>query len=333
MKKISLIFIIMFVFSAGCTNKEKMTDYFPYYENTTLHYEGTGNEYASYVAYTDYLDTGRIQMRINNGGTEMTKVYEITDNKISLIYQEEEFYHREKLIDRVYSNEEILLMEPLKKGTQWILPDGRTRAITATRINIDTPIGEFKAIEVTTINTDSISKDYYAAGIGHIKSVFIAKDYEVSSSLETIDPQTSWDQVIKVYYPNINDERFYFIDQNISFHTNDSIEDAFEYLLKTDPPEGFGALLGNNVEIMSIDRLKDNSVHIDFSKEFIREMNAGANFEGMILQSVVNTIGDYYRVEQVLLTIEGAPYSSGHFEFAEGEKLSVDHTNIQEVIK
>ena len=65
-------------------------------------------------------------------------------------------------------------------------------------------------------------------------------------------------------------------------------------------------------------------VYIDFSKEFIDEMNAGAGYEGLILQSITNTMGSYYVVDEVYITVEGKPYESGHILLKKDETLKVN---------
>ena len=64
------------------------------------------------------------------------------------------------------------------------------------------------------------------------------------------------------------------------------------------------------------------------SDDFITEMNAGASFENLILQSLTNTLGNYYGVQEVYLTIDGGPYESGHIKIEEGEPLLVDYDNV-----
>ncbi|HWQ42407.1 MAG TPA: GerMN domain-containing protein, partial [Desulfosporosinus sp.] len=76
---------------------------------------------------------------------------------------------------------------------------------------------------------------------------------------------------------------------------------------------------------------KDNSVYIDFSKELLSEMNAGSGYESLILQSITNTIGTYYGVDKVSITIEGNPYVSGHVAMKKGELFTVDLTNSVEL--
>ncbi len=59
-------------------------------------------------------------------------------------------------------------------------------------------------------------------------------------------------------------------------------------------------------------------------------MNAGSSLETEILKSIVNTLGKFYDVEKVYITIEGAPYESGHFGIKPGESFQVDDSNIEE---
>jgi len=69
-------------------------------------------------------------------------------------------------------------------------------------------------------------------------------------------------------------------------------------------------------------------VTVDFSKEFISGMNAGAAAEGAILQSIANTAGSLYGASQVIITIGGQLYESGHIAFKQGEAIAVDYYNV-----
>ena len=59
-------------------------------------------------------------------------------------------------------------------------------------------------------------------------------------------------------------------------------------------------------------------------------MNAGSGFEYEILRSITNTLGDYYGVDKVYISIEGRPYASGHYEIGEDEFFEVDKEGIKE---
>ncbi|HWT26362.1 MAG TPA: hypothetical protein VN131_00350, partial [Mobilitalea sp.] len=111
-----------------------LEDYYPIQPDTEYVYEGTGNEYATYQMFIDFIDhsVNRIQTRANNGGSETVRVIEVKNDKISIVRQVIECYYRDNLINKAAEagKYEILLMKPLVKGTEWLLPDGRKRYIS-----------------------------------------------------------------------------------------------------------------------------------------------------------------------------------------------------------
>ncbi|MDD3854047.1 MAG: hypothetical protein PHD40_10415, partial [Syntrophomonadaceae bacterium] len=127
----------------------KVADYFPIKDNAKYIYEGIGNEYASNQVIPDYTSENKVQQRIDNGGSVLVNVCEVNDGKLTRVFFRGEVYYRENFLDKKKDEQEILLMEPLKKGTTWDLPDGRKRSITSVNTEIETPMGKFKTIEVS----------------------------------------------------------------------------------------------------------------------------------------------------------------------------------------
>lgn len=302
-------------------------DYYTIDPDTEYVYEGSGMEYASYNIFLDYYDenTKRYQTRTDNGGTVSGKVIEIKDGKLSLLHSEAEFYYRDNILNNNYKNSaEILLMEPLVKGTEWTLADKSKRYISELNVKIETNLGTYEALEVTTEYEDSITKDYYAPGVGFIKSIFKSKDnYEVTSTLKAMN-KTPLVQEISLFYPN-QDEKINVYKEPISFHTNDVTRLVLEKAIKEKVIKNEELpLMGINTKINSMYLGKDMIVYVDFSKEFIDEMNAGAAYESRILQSITNTLGNYYSVDEVYIMVEGKPYESGHILLKKGETLKVN---------
>lgn len=315
-------------------NVLRIDDYFPLVGDTEYVYTGEGNEFASYYRVTDFLDQEkkRIQTRSNNGGTETVRVLEIKDGKLSVIEMINECYYRENIMMNatVDNQAEVLLMEPLVEGTEWTLPDGRRRLITSTQTNIDTPYGNYKAIEVTTEDEDGVSKDYYAYQVGLVKSVFASEDLEVFSSLSKINTNVPYTQTIDIYYPNV-DENIYVEQLELAFHTGDDTKAVLqEALSKKANNDTNLAIASINTKINSLYLGDDNIVYVDFSPELISDMNVGAGYEALILQCIVNTLGQYYGVQDVSITVEGKKYESGHILMKEGETLRV---NMDKVIR
>ncbi|MFA6807882.1 MAG: GerMN domain-containing protein [Eubacteriales bacterium] len=338
MKKIlfivSLLFLVIFV--SGCTTQKELTinDYYPFKENVRYVYEGIGNEYAGNDVFVDYVEDNRIQLRSNNGGTEETKVLENKDGQLTMLLSRAECYYRENLIQSAQSpgsEVEILLKEPLKQGTTWTLADNRKRTITNIGVEITTPLGKYETLEVTTEGEGYKTLDYYAINVGLVKSVYVADELEVSTSLSKIETNVPLTQTVKFYYPNVNEDKLYFVNKQLSFNTNDITRDFIEKEYKELPIGDVGKVLGPNVTIKSLYLNQDNVVYVDFTDELVSEMNAGSGYESMILQSITNTLGTYYGVDKVYITIEGSPYSSGHIIMEKGEPFIVNLENCVEL--
>lgn len=340
-KKIILILItsalILFT-SCGTKIPKKITekpqkintiDYFPFIENIHMSYEGKGNEFAEKELYVDFIKDNKMQLRVKNPGTELVELYSISNGELKLISSYGEFYHRDDITNLAANRNELLLKEPLKKGTSWILLDGRKRYISGIDVNVKTPSGNYKALEVTTEGKDFILKDYYVLKIGHVKSVYTSNDYEVETSLKKIEYNIPLIQKIKVYYPDFSKNLLLYMEKEINLKTNEEIKGKLEYLLKNPPSSDLTPLISKNTKINSIKfNIEENIVNVDFSSEFVTEMNAGTTLEALILQGITNTLGDYYNSVKVSITIDGKPYSSGHIAMGPNEYFKVDYNSV-----
>ena len=313
------------------TETAKIKDYYPLKENVRYVYEGQGNEYASYDVYIDYISGQKVQQRINNGGTVTARIIEMKEGKLVQAYSREESNYRENLLNSPSQGEEVMLMEPLKKGTSWKLEDSRTRTITNLSAEVSTPSGKYEAIEVSTEGPHGQTLDYYVKGMGLVHSVFRAEGMEVRSSLSKIEENVPFVQTVLFFYPNINEDQMYYTNKEVVFHTNDITKIELEKAYKENVPETMNSVLTKNTKIKSLYLNKDNHLYIDLNQAFLTELVAGSGVEAMILQSMVNTFGHYYGVKKVMLTIENKPYSSGHISMNKGEFFTV--TPIEEAKK
>jgi spore germination protein GerM len=306
----------------------RIKDYLPTAKDVKFIYEGSGNEYASYTTWVDYLKDDRVQVRTNNGGTETVEVIKYEKGELKVVFSQDETYYREDLTAKASNKNEILLKEPLVKGTSWKLKDGSKRYISNNNVEITTPSGSYKTIEVTTENKNYKNLDYYAPNVGLVKTIYKSKDMEVSSTLSKIEKNSHLVQEVKFYYPNMNDGAIYFANRKVSFKTNDITKITIEKNLKELPKGDLGKVLTKNVKIKSLYLGKEKMVYVDFSKELVSEMNAGAGYEVMILDCITNTLGEYYGVDKVYITVENKPYSSGHIEKEKGEYFEVNTKGV-----
>jgi predicted DNA binding CopG/RHH family protein len=339
MRKLLSIMLISALLLAACNkgnvdgepnnipNTLKIEDFFPLTENAKYTYNGEGNEFASYTVYIDYVTDNRIQTRTNNGASEIVRVLEINNGQLTELFSRAETYFRENFTDDEYTGGKVLLKEPLKEGNSWSLDENSTTTITGISKEVVTPQGNFETIEVTTENSQGTTIEYYAKDKGLVKSITKGEGYEVSSTLADIENNVPLVQTVTLFYPDIDGINLNTVDVQVSFNTNDEPKDVIEQMVKD---LSFYEMLSKNTKINELYfNEKENSVHVDLSKEFVTEMNAGAAFEGLILQSVANTLGTYYGVQNIFLTIDGGPYESGHILLEEGEPLTADYSNIK----
>ena len=303
---------------------------YPFESDTHRIYAGEGNEYVSYDVYVDFVNEERIQLRENNGGTEIVRVLEKKDGTLKEVIFEPETYYKENFLSKDANTDRILLMEPIAEGTTWKSGE-ETSTITAVSKEVATPYGTFDAVEVTRVTKsdsgDYTNIDYYAENMGLIKTLNIGEDYEVSSSLEKIEENVSMNEVVNFYYPNAMDERIFLYRKEIAFTTNDIPRMLLIEAYKDLPKEAAPVLTsGTKVNYLYLNQ--DGMVYVDLSREFLTEMNAGAGYESLILQSLANTFGDYYATDKVLLTIDGETYESGHILLREFEPLEVNYDSI-----
>ncbi|MFZ5973783.1 MAG: GerMN domain-containing protein [Bacillota bacterium] len=324
--------------SPGATTAKTMAaDYFAFKKDACMTYKGTGNEFAPYKAYVDYVKDGVVQTRQVNAGTTTVYVYKIVDGVIKKVYSKGEVYYKYDFTS-LSNMDEILIKEPIQIGNSWKLKDGSVRSITALERQINTPSGSYKALEITTKRKDSTQKDYYAKGIGLVKTVFSMGDEAsaVTSELEKTEIGVPYKTMVRFYFPDFAKDRLVYEDREIELKTDDDIKSKLEEELKK-VPEGITGLtktISDSVKILGIS-LDDKKgiITVDFSSDFIKGMNAGAALEGMLLKSITNTIGHCFQVSKVVITAEGKRYESGHFALKKGEYFTVSDDKTVQYIK
>jgi hypothetical protein len=242
------------------------------------------------------------------------------NDRLSVLYSRGETYFRQNFLKDQHEGGKILLKAPLKEGNSWDYDENTKAVITGLSKEVVTPLGNYEAVEVTLESDKGKTVNYYAKDVGLVKTVSSGEGYEVSSTLSSVEKNVPLIQTITLFYPNA-EASIDAVDVQIEFNTNDEPLDVIEKVVKD---LSLHELLSPNTKINELYfNEEENSVHIDLSEDFIREMNAGASFEAAMLQSLANTLGNYYGVGEVYLTIDGGPYESGHILIREGEPLTV----------
>lgn len=312
------------------TSKITAADFFPIRDNTKHSYEGYGNEYASYVIWSDYTSSDRIQYRMDNGGVTIAEVIEIGSDSVQRIFYSADTWARESYLDEAVdaNSSEVLLMNPIKEGTTWVLRDGAKRTITKLNYAVTTPLGTYETIEVETQYQSDLTRQYYAKDVGLIKTEYIMGNESVTSVLSAIDGAASYKHNITFFFPLLDQEKIIGISHEVTFQTNDNTTQIIEQAYRSLMEETMPSVLSSNTHIESIKMIENDMVLVDISKAYYEELSAGSLAEGLIIQSFVNTIGQYYQVNEVIVTVGGKPYATGHFEMKENEPFRVDMTRV-----
>jgi hypothetical protein len=309
-------------------------DFFPIQKDVSMLYEGHGNEFAEFKTQVDYVKDHIVQIKHINPGTESISVYQVTNDGVKRVFfLGETYYNWDYTKER--NRNEIILPSTIKDGTTWTLPSGATKTITSLSKEVEVPFGSFSALEITTKDEYSTTKEYYAKDIGLIQTIFIPNEdpkNTISSLLSQVLRGEPSKKSITVFFPDFNRDRLVYVNREVQWKTNTDIAPILEQELKKVPQNSnLTPSMPANAKILGLE--KDTSkgrVIVDFSKEFISEMNAGAALETMLLQSVANTVGTYFQSNLVGITIEGAPYHSGHIFLKAEDGLPVDTENIEE---
>lgn len=133
-----------------------------------------------------------------------------------------------------------------------------------------------------------------------------------------------FDQVnyyIKTDVPASKDEKLNYIVDSLKNLPNN---DFLEYIENQEFTP-----LPSYVSINSAEFL-DNLIKVDFNRNFTE--NLGSSGETAVLESLVNTIGYNFSVNNVIITFNGENYSSGHISMEDNEPFVVNKEKSIELV-
>ena len=300
--------------------KLTIKDYLPFKKDTLYEYKGEGNEFAAQSSYLEFIDGNKAQMKIFNSGTNVIKILEYRENELIESFVEGETYYIENKIDTEMKDESIILKEPLVVGTEW-KSNGNKKTIKAVDKILDLPYGKLKALEVVTDLGESRKQyDYYSKNLGHVATIYKDGDFEVKTLLNKIH-KGAIDKKLKYYYPLDDGTGMIYKDRKLSFKTNNDMKKLIEKFMEDPENQTLVPLISKDTEIKDISLDKTNNVlYVNFNKELLNYTTGmGSFFEGEIIQGIVNTLGEYYLTDKVVISVEDKLYESGHFILEEGD--------------
>lgn len=308
---------------------QDLSAWIPRLDNVVYRYEGTGIEYTTFTSTPQFNQENYYQVVKDNGGTILAEVFEYTGNEIVRVFSRPETYFIDNFSsigipenDRL---EEIVLMQPIAVGTSWTAGEAEYE-ITSVNAKVEVPAGNYDTIEVTATFEDSVVKRYYAEDVGLVSEVTDTNDETVESNLEAIQTETAETLPITVYVPDDQAMGIDTVDAELSLYTNEAARIAISDLLRgdnADYPDIF--ILPEGAELNYLFLNDSNIVEADITSEYISNMNVGSSGESLFLHSLANTLLDYYGAEELLLTVDGEPYSGGHILLREGETISFNN--------
>ncbi|MGL6174945.1 MAG: GerMN domain-containing protein [Cellulosilyticaceae bacterium] len=306
-----------------------LTTYFPVIKDTvwTFREESTNSEIKLSI---DFMKGNAFQLKIKDKEKVQARVYVQEDGAIYEVAMIEDAQIKQDYTNFRQYKQAILKM-PLEKGNSWKLDDERVSTITDTDVMIETPFGAIKAVEVTTKGNGVTEKNYYGEKIGPIKNVYKDNGGRITSELTQFENNKPVEQEVKVFIANQNTAVFKYIIQEVVVHTNEEPKHFLTDLLKKSIGEEYVVPIPKDAVIENIYMDQEqNKLYVDMSKEYY-EMNYGSSVEKLAIQSLVKTVGNYYNVKKVVLTVGGEPYKSEDMEFKEGEGITVDTDKIIEL--
>lgn len=305
---------------------QDLAAWMPRLNNVVYSYEGVGNEFASFTWNPQFNAEDYYQLVLNNGGTVMAEVYEYANDEVVRTFTRPETYFRDNFteIGSVVSasDAEVVLRTPIAVGTSWTNGDV-TYEITAVAEEITVPLDTYETIEVTLTYPDTIIRRYYAEDVGLVYEVSETEDLMIESKLSDIQTNTPEVLHLTVYQ---GDDQALGLDQleaEITLETNDPARLALQELFRGEAA-GYGEvfLLPEATEINYLFINNAGVVEVDLSSEYVTNMNAGSAGEVLFLAGLTNTLLRYYGAEELLLTIDGGNYESGHIILEAGETLT-----------
>ncbi|MBE6011219.1 MAG: hypothetical protein E7234_01525 [Lachnospiraceae bacterium] len=310
-----------------------VAEYFPIKENSLYIYTGSV-ESANQETYPIFIEGNKLQRRTSAGGFISTEILSVENSEVKLIYTNATSNGFENFLNKANPAEVVILKEPLQLNATWernfVSNDSTagefkgTSKITDVNVSVTTPAGEFETLVVTTeFETGNLDVEYYAKGIGLVKREYInitrtEKGQELSRETVTVElseikEDTACEFEFTVYYPDDQVNGLLSETRKFQLKTNEDIRPLLEGMLKK-PSEGPSSpIITENTKINTISVDSEASeVHLDLSKEFVDEMNAGSGYEALIQESLKNIFTDFYRASSLKLTIEGEDYIPKH---------------------
>jgi hypothetical protein len=288
---------------------ESIAEYFFVKSNTCYQYESSIPDLNQQV-YVTYTGNDRIQRWVSAQKMSSTEVIEYKNGELKLIFGEPTFYYMENLLSVEPTLGFIILKEPLQVGQKWA-PDEYTQVeITSMNSPVSTSSGDYEAMEISSTSTDGrVQREYYAKNVGLVKTEYTSSEGSLYDfSLKSIESATL--DFPAYFYPigdGEKEERF------IRFTTDSDLAELISDEMHI-PLEGGLSLLPEGVRINSLD--VDRTVG-GIAADLSSTLESFGTLEEQAVQAIADTLGNFYDISKVKLTVSGASYKPSGDGFIE----------------
>ena len=289
--------------------EESLKDYVLSLENKTLIYEG-GHEFAEMTEWLEYHEDNRFQVSSLSTAVGLTRVYEVTDDQVKVIFEEATDGLRFNYLDTdEQDNSYVLLQGPIEVGTTWEDRD-QTHTITAVGEEVTVPAGTYQTIVVSTEDTTL----YYAKEVGLVKMVVDIDDFGFTQELvQIMDGPTTYGLDLW----NLSEDGVNLTHEmtSLTLDTNDNLREGLARIFIDAGlfPEG------TKIQSLYVNET-DGDLYLDVSSDIYRE-GLGPMAESNMVQAVVNTLTGYFHKDRMYFWVDGEAYNSHELTYKKGVPL------------
>lgn len=283
----------------------ELSNYLPY---VAYQLKQFSNESGSYTTYVDFFDENKRVMQVREivGATNYVNIYEWSEQAIQLTARHENIALFENLTQDVSSTPDAnltLLSAPVAVGTTWSYDGTHTSQIVGLYESLT--LGEQQYTEVVEVSTPFEAYDlrqYYASGDGLILTRYV-DNVEVSTGEQFWQVTGNSHQVMMILnrdvaQPQTEGEYLLSLEKvPFAYQTNDSLARAFQRLF-TDL-----GWITDDIVVNSLTVDEAGVANLDFSAGVVAAFNQHPSTETSIIPAIVATVGHYFNVTQVRLTV------------------------------
>ena len=316
----------------------EIMEFFPFRANTLFAYLGDPERFNQ-LTFAGFIEGNMMQRIVQQAAVTTTEVFKYENGELRLTFANPVVYDFINVMDEPANLNFLILKAPLVVGNSWSMTGDDTTEIVSMDAEVETPYGTFTAMRVvTTYPGGDQMISYFARDVGLIRQVVIWDGEESSYSLIAIVEDTEYEMFISMYWLDgafeLREER-----TTLSFVTNDDVLSVLADALKREG-EFHAPFLTPNTRIndISIEIIGQGSLlTLDVSSDFIDELDLDLEAEEIKLQMLANTVGNFFKVSQFKITVDGEHYRSSNIEFPPDmvipvERIEIDGFGAEDII-